>query len=863
MKFTLKDYQADAVADVLANLIDAREDYHRPRPRLSAFSLSAVTGAGKTVMAAAVIEALFAGNDDFNFAPDPGAVVLWFTSDPSLNEQTRHRILQATEEIPYSRLVAIGNTFAGDRLEPGHVYFLNSQKLAARSLLVRGGTLADAENMLIAPDRRANTFWDVLRNTIEDPALTLYVILDEAHRGMKRPNRNERAEKSTIVRQLVNGEAGAPPVPVVLGISATVERFNQAMADSSGRTLLPNVVVDPARVQESGLLKDDIRLDFPAETGTFDTVLLRRGVRRVKESTQHWADYHRAQETTEDPVIPLLVVQVPNTPSDQMLLDALQAIADEWPELGDANIAHVFGEHTDLVIGGRVIGYISPEHVQQRTAIRVLLAKDAISTGWDCPRAEVLVSYRPAQDDTHITQLLGRMVRTPLARRIPGDDRLNSVECILPFFERSTARKVVELLLGVASSDGDDDDLDAGGGSGGGDGRRVLLGPIDMHVNATIPVEVWNAFDQLPSETLPRKGARPTSRLSGLAQALAYDRLVPNATKLAHTELLAVLDGLAARYADIVDEARQDVRTVDGETIIASIANRTFIVDSTFTELADDRTVDAEYRAAGRVLGKDIAARYAERIADRDGNDDAFFAAHLQVAALAKVPTVADELNRAATALAERWLAEYRIPIKGLSDERQAVYAELIAMTGTPQPISVLRPKVRTESTITEAGNPVATRTHHLMSDDHGAFPVGSLGSWEIDVLDRELPHSTAWYRNPGRAADDALALAYVDGKGAWRRLFPDFIFFADVGGNIRPSIVDPHGYHLADALPKLRGLARFAVDHGAAFHRIEAVAKVDDTLRVLDLTQQNVRDAIAAASDAEALYRSGTASNY
>lgn len=649
MKFTLKDYQADAVADVLANLIDAREDYHRPRPRLSAFSLSAVTGAGKTVMAAAVIEALFAGNDDFSFAPDPGAVVLWFTSDPSLNEQTRHRILQATEEIPYSRLVAIGNTFAGDRLEPGHVYFLNSQKLSARSLLVRGGTLADAENMLIAPDRRANTFWDVLRNTIEDPALTLYVILDEAHRGMKRPNRNERAEKSTIVRQLVNGEAGAPPVPVVLGISATVERFNQAMADSSGRTLLPNVVVDPARVQESGLLKDDIRLDFPAETGTFDTVLLRRGVRRVKESTQHWADYHRAQETTEDPVTPLLVVQVPNTPSDQMLLDALQAIADEWPELGDANIAHVFGEHTDLVIGGRVISYISPEHVQQRTAIRVLLAKDAISTGWDCPRAEVLVSYRPAHDDTHITQLLGRMVRTPLARRIPGDDRLNSVECILPFFERSTARKVVELLLGVASSDSDDDDLDAGGGSGGGDGRRVLLGPIDMQVNATIPVEVWNAFDQLPSETLPRKGARPTSRLSGLAQAFAYDRLVPNATKLAHTELLAVLDGLAARYADVVDEARQDVRTVDGETIIASIANRTFIVDSTFTELADDRTVDAEYRAAGRVLGKDIAARYAERIADRDGNDDAFFAAHLQVAALAKVPTVADELNRAAT----------------------------------------------------------------------------------------------------------------------------------------------------------------------------------------------------------------------
>ncbi len=80
--------------------------------------------------------------------------------------------------------------------------------------------------------------------------------------------------------------------------------------------------------------------------------------------------------------------------------------------------------------------------------MRVLVAKDAISTGWDCPRAEVLVSFRPAKDHTHITQLLGRMVRNPLARRVPGDERLNSVDCILPFFDRTTAGNVVKFLTG-------------------------------------------------------------------------------------------------------------------------------------------------------------------------------------------------------------------------------------------------------------------------------------------------------------------------------------------------------------------------------------------------------------------------------
>jgi type III restriction enzyme len=39
------------------------------------FSLTAATGAGKTVMAAAVFEALFHGDDRYNFDRDPGAVV--------------------------------------------------------------------------------------------------------------------------------------------------------------------------------------------------------------------------------------------------------------------------------------------------------------------------------------------------------------------------------------------------------------------------------------------------------------------------------------------------------------------------------------------------------------------------------------------------------------------------------------------------------------------------------------------------------------------------------------------------------------------------------------------------------------------
>jgi superfamily II DNA or RNA helicase len=57
MKFTLKDYQDEAVHGVLANFRKARRRWHEDHDK-QAFSLTAATGAGKTVMAAAAFEAM-------------------------------------------------------------------------------------------------------------------------------------------------------------------------------------------------------------------------------------------------------------------------------------------------------------------------------------------------------------------------------------------------------------------------------------------------------------------------------------------------------------------------------------------------------------------------------------------------------------------------------------------------------------------------------------------------------------------------------------------------------------------------------------------------------------------------------------
>jgi len=864
MRYTLKDYQVDAVRSVLTNLRKARR-YYRDDGDRSQFSLSATTGAGKTVMAAAVIEALFFGSDEFDFEPDPGAVVVWFSDDPSLNEQSRARLRAASDKL--DRFVSVPTTFNRLKFNPQTVYFLNTQKFSKHSLLVRGAVteLESGQELLVEsrPDEQQTSIWDTITNTIEDESFTLYFILDEAHRGMGARN----SERPTIVKRLINGHGTVHPLPIVWGISATVERFEKAMRDVVGRTALPSVDVDSVRVQASGLLKDDIILGFPKESGRFDMVLLKRAVRKMIESTTAWNEYSRDQSNCES-VVPLLVVQVPDKASDQMLADAVAAIHEEWPPTYPAiegAFANVFGEHKDIVIGQTTIPYIAPEHVQDARNVRILFAKNAISTGWDCPRAEVMMSFRPAQDMTHITQLLGRMVRTPLARRIPGNESLNSVYCLLPFFDHETATLVADRLM-KGSTDRDDDENATG--TGGGEGRRILFDPVEMTPNQEIPESVWDCYLALPTETIPRKNAKPIKRLTALAQALSTDNLVDLAGEKAHTYLHRALDGLAARYKPEVENAIKEIHTVAGKILKVNMVDRA-ITNDEFTEIADNRAIEEAYRAARRAFSDDIARTYAEYLAGQGGDEDDLWDAHVKVAALSRIPEIVKEIENESDKLATKWFTETRVQRSLLSDRKQAEYDDIQAMSSKPQRVSLVKPQVRQEDTRMRdhEGNeiPLPTRTKHLLADSNGAFPI-KLNEWETAVLDTEMARLgfCAWYRNPSRVCKEALSVSYEYEPNEYLPFCPDFIFFVKMDdGRTVADIVDPHGFHLSDAIPKLRGLATFAENYGNEFHRIEAVAKVGEKLRVLDLKKTVVINAVKECDNLESLYMSEYAHDY
>ena len=88
------------------------------------------------------------------------------------------------------------------------------------------------------PDLRSYTIWDTIQNTIEDPDLTLYLVLDEAHRGMGNP---ANAEKSKHHRSTAHQRRnGVPGIPVVWVFpqrwSASTMRWKAAESACPSRT---------------------------------------------------------------------------------------------------------------------------------------------------------------------------------------------------------------------------------------------------------------------------------------------------------------------------------------------------------------------------------------------------------------------------------------------------------------------------------------------------------------------------------------------------------------------------------------------------------------------------------------------------
>lgn len=433
MKIELFPFQKTALARLRQSAATALGNYrstHTPQ----VVSYTAPTGAGKTIVMSALIEDIYYGDE--LYPEQTEAIFIWLSDSPQLNEQSRLKIDLKADKIRLNQCIVISDdAFDMEMLEDGHIYFLNTQKLSKSSNLTKHS------------DGRQYTIWETLSNTVREKSDRLYFIIDEAHRGAQ--GARDLTKNTTIMQKFLKGSEAdrLPPMPVVIGMTATPQRFNRLAEGIQSTTHYVRTTADEVRA--SGLLKDRIIITYPEHSGN-DMAVLQAATDEWQQKCQHWYQYCYEQHYGQ--VNPVLVIQVQNGSGNQIsatdLNECLRIIEERMGDrFLEGQVVHAFGEGTPTIqIGGLDVPYCEPSRIADDKRIKVVFFKETLTTGWDCPRAEVMMSFRRAVDHTYIAQLLGRMVRTPTQQHINVDETLNDVHLYLPQFNEATVYDVVKAL---------------------------------------------------------------------------------------------------------------------------------------------------------------------------------------------------------------------------------------------------------------------------------------------------------------------------------------------------------------------------------------------------------------------------------
>jgi len=589
-------------------------------------------------------------------------------------------------------------------------------------------------------------------------------------------------------------------------------------------------------VRDSGLLKDRILIHYPETGDQAEMTLLSEATRRWQNLNQSWDAY--CQSESVETVRPILVIQVQDgtetilTRTDlAATLNTIETTLGRTFQPGE--IAHTFNDRGEIEIGDHRLPYIEASRIEEDPRLNVVLFKMSLSTGWDCPRAEVMMSFRGAQDYTYIAQLLGRMVRTPLARRIEKDAALNDVHLFLPHYNRENVERVVNGLENVE---------DVPPATIGTPRELVILQKRDD------AAPIFAAMQQAGKELVTYRvnafrNQSALRRLMALGRGLTQDEIAETAQSEVTEEIVSQMVAKVGKLRAAGD-FKQSARRITGVDLKTISLQAGQISDATPAHAlqAVEVDIDRHFEQAGKLLSNGLHMAYWKKLADCDVTE-----VKVEVIVLTQNPDAMQALETYAEGKFNQIYEQHKRVIADLSEARVQHYDKLRLATAQPQTIFWYLPDSISFRRMPDA----PTFEKHLYLEEDGSFRA-NLGTWEKGVLEEELqnPSVVAWLRNVDRQ-NWSLEIPYEFG-GEIKPMFPDLLIVRQDDQQYCFDILEPHDPSLNDNAAKAKGLAQLAEKHWQLFDRIQLIRKQtgpdgNDHYYRLDVGNDQIRKQVMA----------------
>jgi len=368
----LKDYQIAAI-DKLKKFTDI----YLNTPENETIIFQAPTGAGKTVtMLRYILDMSQNVSDDLCF--------LWISiGKGDLHTQSYK---SAKREVGDSlECSLLENEFFGSRsiINQNEIVFLNWEKIRKKDKETN-----EFNNVLMKENEQYN-FPEVLENTRE-LGRKIILIIDESHSSAT----TERALeiRDEIIKPELTFEMSATPV---------IKSYNSL------------VKVEPIDVINAGMIKKEVIInDKIADTieiedseKTSEQLVLETAYRKEEELKKRYENLFENGEI-KNRIVPLTLIQIPNS---------------TYGEEKKESVIKFLEQHNITTDNGKLAIWLSEDVINKESdtllpldsKVEYLIFKMAIDTGWDCPRAQILIKFREVKSITFEIQTVGRILRMP------------------------------------------------------------------------------------------------------------------------------------------------------------------------------------------------------------------------------------------------------------------------------------------------------------------------------------------------------------------------------------------------------------------------------------------------------------------